>query len=274
MTLDQILKNDEPQKVEVVNVEAKAETPEEPKQERPRDEAGRFKGEAKAAEEAKAPPKAEAEKPKAEAKAESATPAPKEDKPEEPVEVRGLKSAHMAEKTKRQEYERQLAALQAELAQLKSPQQQVPDVMQDPQGFAQSLEQRMQTALINERVNLSYAMAKRSHPDFDEVMAEWPALYQQNPAIYQAALQQEMPAEWAYQQVKRMQFLQEVGDDPSTYRTKLEQELRAKWEAERMPEQRPAPVAPPPSLATATSAPVREQQWAGPRSLNSILTKR
>ena len=267
MTLDQILKNEEPQKVEVVNAEpAKVEAKPEDKPAQQRDNAGRFKGEAKPeAEKPKEEPK-EAAKPK-----ESATPAPKE--AEEPEQVRGLKAAHMAEKTKRQEYERQLLELRNEIAAVRAAQAPQPDAVRDPQGFATHIRAEMETALANERANLSFEMARRAHPDFDEVMAEWPALVAQSPEVYQQAMRQQMPSEWAYQQCKRAQFLRDVGDDPSAYRSRLEQELRQKWEAERTTHA-PTPVpSPPPSLASATSAPVREQAWNGPRSLNSILKR-
>lgn len=260
MSLDTYLKGSEPAKSEAVEVAPPPEPATEPaKETRPRDESGRF---------------AKGEEPKPEAaEAKSVTPAPKEEVKTELPEVSGLKAGIAAERKQRQELERRLAELMAQQQAKPEPR---PDVIADPEGYATSIEQKMQAALVNQQVNISYAIAKRQHDDFDQVMAEWPAMMQADPSLYQKAIQQEMPAEWAYQQVKRSQFLREVGDDPSSYRQKLEAELRQKLEAEYAAKTPVVPSipTPPPSLAGARSnGRMSDPIWNGPPSLSQILKR-
>lgn len=268
--LSEYLKGDKPPQLEAPQqeaapqVEVEQQTEPAPKPDRPRDETGKFvKGEDKPA---TASPDAVPPTAKVESKA-------------KPPEVSGLEAGIAAERNKRQEAERRAAEYEARLRDLETranPPAPPPDPVSDPQGFAQTLEQKMQEALLNQRVNLSASIAKGRFSDYDEVMGEWPALIQQNPALYVQAVQQEMPAEWAYQYVKRQQLLKEMGDDPSAYRTRLEAEIRQKLEAEYQQRTPVAPVipAPPPSLASARSnGRMSEAVWSGPPPLSSAFKR-
>ncbi len=254
-------------------VEAAAvETPE-AKEAKARDEAGRF---------AKVEP-AKVEAQKEEPKVETPPAAKEVPKVVKPPEVTGLEAGIAAERTKRQEAERRVAEFEARIKAMEQRENQranppapPPDPLTDPQGFAQTFQQQMQAMQINQRVDMSVAVARMKHQDFDQALDEWNGLIAQDQNLYTQAVQQKDPAEWAYQHVKRQQLLKEVGDDPASYRTKLEAEIRQKLEAEyqqRTPVHQVIP-APPPSLAGARSnGRVSDPVWTGPPPLSSLFKR-
>lgn len=212
--------------------EAEAKPEAEQKPEKPRDEAGKFK------------------------KGDDEPPAGKPVTKDEPSNSEtGLKAGITAERKKRQEAERQLAQNRAELEALRNPKK-APDVLEDPEGYRRTVNEDIDAKLENQRVNMSAAMARKGHADFDEVMAEWPELMQADPTLYQRAVKQELPAEWAYQYIKRERFLKEVGDDPENWRKAERERMRSELEPElkkQLESALPIHVVPPPSLASATS---------------------
>lgn len=257
-------------------VEVKAETPaqetEQQRADRERDERGRFKAKEQ---EAQTPAKPEAPKapeaPKVETKpaptaAEKAKPATTTEEAPPHVPVKALQE----ERRKRQELERQLAALQQP--------KKLPDVTTDPQGFQQHLNETLQSREVDMRVNLSAAFARKQYQDFDSVMESWFQMTEANPYLYQQAIQQELPADWAYNHVKQQLLLKEIGD-PAAWREAEKARLRAELEAEiaqRQPPQRPAAPVPPPSLANAQSAVggiSTAPAYEGPTPLKSILRR-
>lgn len=234
---------------------------------RQRDEQGKFV----AAE--KSEPEQKAETPKQEslpleAKGEDVT-APPADKTEvkqheEPSELRGIKSAHMAEKQKRKEAEKRLREYEAKLQELQRPQ--APDPSRDPNGYAE----HYQNQLIDERVNLSHEVAREKFEDYEDVMKGWDAACQADPSLYQRAITQKLPAEWAYQQLKRMKYLETIGDPEEwmkTQRAQIEAELAAKYA-------KPVEV-PQPSLANATGAGrvANAPAYSGPTPLKQIFRR-
>src|SRR5690606_18982283 len=129
------------------------------------------------------------------------------------------------ERRKRQQLAEELARERAELARLKNPR---PDDLEDPEGARKWDEQ----ARIDERVNLSYEYAQQFIPDFEQVMEAWPDMLRANPGLYDAAIRAPNPAHYAYEAVKRLKAMQEIGGDPVAYRQRVEAEIRAKIEAE------------------------------------------
>jgi|SRR5689334_4456670 len=259
-SLDAVLKGEAPKpeaptepKAEVaepgLEAEApKAETPPEQKPDKARDESGKFvKGEPAAKPEAGTPP---------------AKPAAKIE-PSDPES--GLKAGITAERKKRQDAERRAAGLQQRLEALQTPRQ-TPDVLADPEGFRKSITADIEAQRINDRVNLSAAMARELYPDFDEVMDEWAGIMQADPLIYQQAIKQDFPAKWAYQHVKRERFLKEVGDNPDNWRKAERERLRAELEPElkkQLEASTPKQPVPPPSLASASSGGRVQSDTAG-----------
>jgi hypothetical protein len=160
---------------------------------------------------------------------------------------------------------------EAELKAFRETQQQQPQQEQqpvDPYTFANNL-------ALNERLNMSEMLARKDHPDMDEKLAIFEMAADQNPALAAELKRQTHPWEWVYQQGKKLQMLQEMGDDPESYRKKLEDEIRAKVEADYA-QQQPVVTTPgvtiPQSLAGTRSAGARSAtQWTGPTPLNSII---
>jgi hypothetical protein len=276
-SLDSILKGKEAPVVEQPKVEApveqKAEAPTEtPEQraDRERDEKGRFKAKEQAEQ---APAKPETPKapepPKVEVKpaptaAETVKPAITPEAPPQ-VPVKALQE----ERRKRQELERQLAAIQQP--------QKAPDVATDPQGFQRHISETLQSQSINMRVDMSAAMARRQYQDFDSVMEAWYSLKDENPHLYQQAIQQELPADWAYNYVKRHQLMEKMGNDPDAY-IAAEVEKRLKERQPEVPQApaRPAAPVPPPSLANAPSGAAvvsTAKTFDGPTPFKSIIRR-
>ncbi len=182
--------------------------------------------------------------------------------PEEPAEVRGLKSALMAEKQKRKEYERKSREVEAKLAELqRTP---PPDPQQNPEGYAE----HYQNMLVDEKVNLSADYAREKHEDYDEVMKGWIPLVTSSPALYQQAITQKFPAEWAYQYMKRSAQMESIGDPDAWMKakeTEIEERLKAKYAKPDIPQ---------PSLANASSAgTMKPSTWSGPPPLKDIFRR-
>lgn len=231
----------------------------------PRDDVGRFA------------PKTEDQPPKDPAPA-----APKEApaKSAKPPEVTGLEAGIAAERRSRQEAERRALELEQRFAALEAklnPPAPPPDPASDPQGYAQTMEQRLQVMEINHKVNTSAAVARLRHQDFDEALGKWNEIIKAEPHLYLQAVQNDDPAEWVYQHVKRQQIMSEIGTDPNAYRARIEAELRQKLEAEyaaRAPQNVLTPPAPPPSLAGVRSnGRLSEAVWSGPPTLQSIFKR-
>lgn len=239
-------------------------------------------------------PAADTKPPEAPAKA---APAPEADDAEPPDVREGdpivPRAAYEAERKRRQDYKAQAAKLEGELAELRrqteeakraaqqpSPQYQPPpqpiDPVNDPQGFVQ----RVQTAMLNERLNNSemFLREKLGTEKVDGLIAEFKQAAQADPALYQKMYQQPNPYGWMAREVDRLKLIREV-DDPAAYRAKIVAEERAKWEAEMAAQAPPPPpVSPaagqPRSLATARNvAPRSAPAWTGPTPLTDIARR-
>lgn len=204
-------------------------------------------------------------------------------KPDEPApvpdDVTGLKSALQAERAKRNDYKGERDRLAGEMAALKAQletiqkapapvvQQQavapqpvrVPNPVEDPEGFAQFQEQRLEQRLFNERLNLSESMLRHQlgNEEVDAKIEAFKKAATANPALRAELSTQPNPYKWAYETGQRLLAMDEIGTDPAAYRAKLEADIRAKLQAE-FAAAAPAAAAPrvalPQSLGTARSA--------------------
>lgn len=230
-----------------------APEPEAPKQDRQRDEQGRFaKGE----------------------KEEETPPVPKETKPEKAPET-GLQAGISAERKKRQDAERRALELEQRLQALEAAKNAapMPDPQADPQGYTQAIQQQQYGMVLNQNLNFSEMLARDKHGDdvVEEAQQAFLEAVKVDPTLYQQLHTQRNPYGWLMKWHKQRQFMSEVGDDPSAYRQKLEAEIRAQLEAE-LQQKRPQAPTPPPSLASVRSnGRVSEPVWSGPPPLNSIF---
>lgn len=146
---------------------------------------------------------------------------PEQPEPEEKPAMVPLKALHEERDARRADSER-LKALEAELEALKAPKQEpqtVPDMFEDPEGYNAYWESRLnnvqqsnQTALLNERLNLSERYATEKHgADVVEATKKWFAeRVQENPAFQGHVLGQVDPYAFAVDQFQREQFMQSV----------------------------------------------------------------
>lgn len=158
-----------------------------------------------------------------------------------------------AAEQERQEMRQQNQQLMEALSRLTRPQQPAPqpiDPVADPEGAYQTLEQRMQSALLNQQLNFSEMRARDKHGNdlVDEALAAAQRAGYAQSFINRADAYGEM-LNW-YQGQK---LQQEIGADPVAYRARIAAEVKA----ELLAQFRGGPSTPPnlpPSLSTATKA--------------------
>ena len=241
-SIDNIL-SDEP--VEQV-AETVEEAPEPQPEQTPRDEQGRFA-------------------PKAQPEEDGAPPAPEPDAPHVPV------AALKDERAKRQALEAEMAALrkQIEAQQPKEPPPPPPSVWEDEQGFGGHIvNTAVQEATTHAYLNMSEMMARREHPDFDQMKVEFLKMAEQNPTLAQQALGDPDPWGKAYQIAKNAARMAELG---AVDVASLEAKLREQIMAEMAPQ---APVVPglPPTLSGQRNVGTRSgPAWTGPVPLSDLL---
>jgi hypothetical protein len=155
------------------------------------------------------------------------------------------------------------------------PQQQQPppeplDPVRDPVGY----HNRLQSVLLNDRLNLSEMLEREKHPPeaFEAAVVEFQEAAKLQPDLYAKLHSQRHPYGWLMKEVEKLRVTRELGDDPAAYKAKL----RAEWEAEQG--NGAAPVSPaaglPPSLATTRSAAPRSANaFSGPPALDDIFRR-
>ena len=159
-----------------------------------------------------------------------------------------------------------------------APQYQPPpeplDPVRDPVGY----HNRLQSVLLNDRLNLSEMLEREKHPPeaFEAAVAEFQAVAAQQPELYSKLHAQRHPYGWLMKEIEKLRLTRELGDDPAAFRAKIAAEERAKWEAEQG--NGAAPVSPaaglPPSLATTRSAAPRSSgAFSGPPALEDIFAR-
>jgi len=199
------------------------------------------------------------------------------------------------ERRKRQEYERKVREYedwyQRQVAAQQQPKQpEMPDPYVDPNAAfqwqqdqmkreMQAHAQRYEQELFNTRLFLSEARAKEKFSDYDDTIAVFIEVAQNNPNLANAVRAHPTPALQAYEIGRKARLYRDIGDDPEAY----ERKLREKWEAERNGNPNPAPSANPAaarapvprSLASTTSAKVNRDptsgQFASRASLEDLI---
>lgn len=194
---------------------------------------------------------------------EAATPAAKDDAKTVPL------AALKDERSKRQDLERQLADATGKKDAPKRP-----DALEDPEGSAKFMEGEVDKKVQNIKVDMSYQMASQFHDDFDQVMEAWPGLAEQSPGIYEQALNDAMPGEFAYQACKRHLMLKDIGD-PAEYEQRIRADERAKVEAEAKAAGKAKKTVPnlPESLASEPGGSRGGPGWVGPRSIEDVINQ-
>lgn len=225
----------------------------EPKDDRARDEHGRFV-------------------PKPQGEQDAAPPAAKQD--HGPIPIQAL----LDEREKRQRAERELEEYRRRTAQPPAPPQR-PDVFADPDGAFQHVERQVAEQVTRARLDMSVMMEQANKPDYAEKESAFIEAVKANPALYQQMLADPHPAGFAYRVGSQVLVMREIGD-PAGYRERIEQELREKLEAEyaaryqqvAQPAAPTAPTAFPTALSTARAAAPRQTgpTFSGPTPLSAL----
>jgi len=227
---------------------------------------------------------------------------------DEPADAEGRLKALIGERKKRQETEQKLSERDKEFAELKKrledvegrgqPQSQqptpaakpaeVPDPWLDPEGYARHIQAETEKRTFATLVTVSQGVMRSKHDDYDDVEKIFRDECKSNPYLAKQLRDSAFPAQFAYEQGKRLMALREIGDDPAAFRAKIEADIKAKIEAEKSApppsaQPSPAPAAsapptpqpppPPPSLAGVTSSAPRKAtaKFEGPTPLDAIL---
>lgn len=178
----------------------------------------------------------------------------------------------------KQEYAKQLAEFQQRMARPQQPEQQYqpPDPYTDPDGWAAHQNAVHQHELYKTRVDLSTYLMKKEAPDYDEVTAVFVEHAGRNPILWQQIRAHPMPAQFAYEEGKKLKLLNEISADPTGYEQKvIEKYLASQGQAGT--QQRPPVNTPlPKSLASAPSAVARDPKGryasqSGPPTLSQLL---
>lgn len=222
--------------------------PEEPKDERPRDESGKFAP--------KEPKETEAEPPSA--------------LPKEVYEP--LRAVRDENKTLKE----QLEALRREITQQQQPKEPPappPSMWEDDQAWQQHfggqvVNQAVQAASYQNKLATSEFYARKNIEGFGD---EWEPLNKwlsENPSVAQQAAADYDPWGYAFRAYKNQRTMQELG---ATDIDQLKAQIRAQLEAE-MAAQKPAVPNIPPSLSTQRSVSGRTgPAWSGPKPLDELL---
>jgi hypothetical protein len=158
------------------------------------------------------------------------------------------------------------------------PQHQPPpeplDPVRDPVGY----HNRLQSVLLNDRLNLSEMLEREKHPPeaFEAAVVEFQEAAKLQPDLYSKLHSQRHPYGWLMKEVEKLRLTRELGDDPAAFRAKIAAEERAKWEAEQgngAPPVSPAAGLPPSLATTRSAAPRNAGAFTGPPDLADILRR-
>lgn len=189
------------------------------------------------------------------------------------------RKAIIDERRKRQELERKLAELEAERVQAKPHEAPAEtDWYANPEQAAAQMRFEMANQVYQTKVYQSERVMKAEHQDYDEVSAIFAEVAKADPNLARQVFEHPFPAEFAYQTGKRIQLLNDIGNDPNAYRAKLEAEILAKHgitpgNSQPAPQAQPRNAAVPRSLARDVSQQPRRNdgRFDGPASLDDIL---
>ena len=174
------------------------------------------------------------------------------------------------ERRKRQELERKLEELQSKEQQVKEER---PDIFDDQEGLAQSIEAKVQSQIMQAKVELAREMMMDAHSDYEEMESYFlETVAKENPAIAAEVKKSSNPAKFVYENAKKYKAFQEF-ESVDKMRDKLRAELRAEIEGElKQTEQEKAEKVSgiKPSLAKARAT---DKDAFQPETLDSIFSR-
>lgn len=151
-----------------------------------------------------------------------AAPPAEETKETQSEAEKGLLAAKQAEKERRLKAERELEQLKASMSQ---KQEKGPDIFDNPDQVLNNLKMGL-------KAEMSEAMVRDQHEDYDTVMDHYENMVKQNPSIHAEVMNAALPASKAYKMAKKDMEMKEIGD-VSSFKEKLRQEILAEIAAKK-----------------------------------------
>lgn len=139
--------------------------------------------------------------------------------------------AYKDEKSKRQERDAKIAELEEKLSQLSQKESQIPDVLDDQEGFVNSLRNEVQQQVSAIRTDLSREFMMSIHDDYEEKEKIFIELANQTPELAAQLRNSSNPAKFAYDQAKKHEEFKEM-QDVDSYKAKIRAEVEAQIKAE------------------------------------------
>lgn len=137
------------------------------------------------------------------------------------------------ERKKRQERDARIAELEAKLAEREKEPEKRPDVFEDQEAFADSIEAKQEQKLRQATLNIERKMMMRLHSDYESVEASVLEEMGNNPALKSYLQQSENVAEAVYEYGKqRAEFNEVLGFKKDETLAKLKAEIKAELEKE------------------------------------------
>ena len=138
------------------------------------------------------------------------------------------------ERRKRQELEKQLEELRS--SQNKTEREELPDVFDNQEEFAKSLENRVAASARSQIIQTQRDMMIEFKSDYEEKEAAFIEFGKDNPALIAQANASPNPAKFAYEQgakFLKFQQMQDVDTMEAKLRTELEAKIRAEYESKQ-----------------------------------------
>lgn len=178
-------------------------------------------------------------------------------------------------------WKQEAETLRQQVSQRQQPQQEAPDPLDDPHGFAAHQNQQVEQRLTQQRFEISDVIARQQHgSEAVDAAGQWAAeKAKSDPSFALSYMQQQHPIDWIVQQHKRDQMMSDIGTDPDEYVRRRAAELGfiqapAPNAAPAAPQQPVAQPAPPRSLAAAPGAGGVKEIPTGPMgALGSVFTR-
>lgn len=161
-------------------------------------------------------------------------------------------TALLDEREKRQALQRQLEALQQQ-----QPQTEAPDVIEDQEGFAKHVEERVVSRVSKIEAAFNLKLARIQYPDFDEKAAIFQEMADKDPSLGSKAMAAENIPEFAYRYVVEQERAAKLNDPnyEAQLKEKLKQEVLAELKAGKAAELKAEiDKSVPPSLSTKRAA--------------------
>jgi len=201
-------------------------------------------------------------------KEEVSTPEPKAEEESQTVPIAAL----MAERDKRKAAEQKWEQAQTE------QNKEAPDVFEDQAGFTKHFEEKMETALFNQRANISEDLVRRERDDLDAKVERFNELKATNPQLVTQVQQASSPYHEIVDIVDNHERMEKLGDPKefeATLRTKIEAEMREKIMGEvknkAETEAKTRESIPTSLVKSSSKGSISGSTWGGPTSLEDAF---